>query len=215
MAALAFVDADLEALVPPEVVLVVWPPAGRRRTARRRHAAVLLPLAVFDVGQDGPLGVDAPQRLDLGRPGALGLLGVEVVLGLVAGQLVLVLGQALGDLVDVELEVLGVLGGRRPGVVEVPPGVVDRVLAGGGAGPERLLGPAHRVGGLGHAGAGGVDVGVVLLLLLGGRPLEQCADAVLGRPHVGLGLLHLGPGRLVVDRGRGAGPPPPAAPSFT
>src|SRR6202008_907845 len=97
-------------------------------------AAVVVPLPLLDVGQGGPPAVDAAQRVGLGRPGAVRLLGVEVGLGLVGVQLGLVLAEALGHLVDVELEVLGVLGGRRLGVLQGLPGVVDVVLAGGPSG---------------------------------------------------------------------------------
>jgi hypothetical protein len=65
--------------------------------------ALLLPLPVLDVRQDRPLGIDPPECLEFGRPGTLGLLGVEVVLGLVAGLLGLVFGQPLADLGDVLL----------------------------------------------------------------------------------------------------------------
>src|SRR5205823_3578853 len=65
------------------------------------HGAVVVPLALLDVGQGRPLAVDPAQRVGLGRPGAVGLLVVEVGLGLVGVELGLVLGEALGDLVDV------------------------------------------------------------------------------------------------------------------
>src|SRR5581483_52386 len=105
-------------------------------------------------------------------------------------------------LVDVELEVLGVLGGGRLGVGQVGLGVVDVVLAGGGPGLQGVLGPADRVGGLGQVGLGIADVGVVQGLLARGSGLEELVDLLLGRLVVGLGGGQLVLGVVVVDGGQ-------------
>ena len=152
--------------------------------------------------------------LELGGPGALGLLGVEVVLGLVDVELRRVLVEPLAGSGRCRAAGPWRAGRRSPGRCRGCGGRRSTdVLAGGGAGLQGLLGPAHRVGRpCVRPAPGGVDVGVVLLLLVGRRPLEQLADPLLGGVEVGPGPGRAWPGPAGRRWRPAAGPPPPAAP---